>query len=197
MREGKEKEQCYRRKDIFSAHTHTHTPSVTFFSWCIWNDCFSFPFSGWWFIKRTEGSTVFRANGTLNIIVCIKYCICSCHERQRYQSIDCVSTGRWCSVRLSEVGGEQQSGLVCESWHPSLSPCYISMTHSISGRAAAGEQCDRGETRGCGLDSTGRSTGGGGEVSERAKAGLKSTRKVFYFSWVTERVWARLKGKAF
>lgn len=157
MREGKEKHWCCRCTDIFFC---THTFSRIFFSWYIWNDYFSFPFSGWWFIKDSRFYRVFRANGTLKIIVCVKYCICSCCERQWCQSIDRVSTGRWCSVRFSEVGGEQQSGLVCESWHPSLSPCYISMTHSISGRAGAGEQRDRGETRGCGLDSTGRGTGG-------------------------------------
>lgn len=138
------------------AFLHTHPQSHFFLKWL-------FFFSIFWLVIYPEDSRfyrVFRANGTLKIIVCIKYRICSCCERQRWQSIDCVSTGRWCSVRFGEVGGEQQSSLVCESWHPSLSPCYISMTHSISGRAAAGEQCDRGETRGCGLDSTGRDTGG-------------------------------------
>lgn len=194
MREGEEKHWGCRCTDIFSC-THTHLQSHFLFLIYL---IFLFFFSIFWLVICQEDSRfyrVFRANGTLKMIVCIKYCICSCRERQRCQSIDCVSTGRRCSVRLSEVGGEQQSGLVCESWHPSLSPCYISMTHSISGRVAQGEQCDRGETRGCGLDSTGRGTGG--EVSERAKAGLKSTRKGFYFSWVAERVWARWKGKAF
>lgn len=51
------------------------------------------------------------------------------------------------------------------------------MTRSVSGRAAAEEQWERGKTGGCGVESTGCDRG---EVSRRLKAGLKSTRKVFY-----------------
>lgn len=54
-----------------------------------------------------------------------------------------------------------------------MSACYISMTRSVSGRAAAVEQWERGETGGSGVDSGGW---GGGQVDRRAKAGLKGTR---------------------
>lgn len=64
-----------------------------------------------------------------------------------------------------------------------MSACYISMTRSVSGRGAAEEQRERGETGGCGMDRTGW---GRGEVSRRAKAGLRGTRKGFYFSRVIQ-----------
>lgn len=84
-------------------------------------------------------------------------------------------------VWVKSKGREQQSSLLCEAWHPSTSACYISMTRSVSGRAAAVEHWERGETGGCGVDRTGW---GRGEVSRRTKAGLKGTRKGFYFSQV-------------
>lgn len=62
--------------------------------------------------------------------------------------------------------------------------------HALSqGRAAAEEQWERGETGGCGVDRTGWVRG---EVSRRAKVGLKGTRKGFYFSQV---IWAKLLEK--
>lgn len=92
----------------------------------------------------------------------------------------CVSLDRWClCVWVKLKGREQQSSLVCEAWHPSKSACYISVTHSVSGRAAAVEQWERGEMGGCGVDRTGW---GRGDVSRRANAGLKGTRKGFYYT---------------
>jgi len=65
------------------------------------------------------------------------------------------------------------------------------MTRSVSGRAAADQQRERGETGGCGVD---RSRWGGGEVNRRAKARLKGTRKAFFFLSDTRQSWSKVSA---
>lgn len=60
-----------------------------------------------------------------------------------------------------------------------MSACYISMTCSVSGRAAAEERQERGETGGCGVD---RTEWGRGEVSRRVTARIKKVQEKGFIS---------------
>lgn len=166
------------------AHLQLHFFFLIYLKWL-------FFFSIFWLVIYQEDSRfyrVFRANGTLKIIVCIKYCNCSCCERQRCQSIDCVLC-----VSVKFEGSSKAASPVSPDTHHCLPVTFL--RHILSqGEPWQGSNVIEGRREDVDWTALG---GVRGEVSGRAKAGLKSTRKGFYFSWVAERAWARFKGKAF
>lgn len=136
---------------------------------------------------------VFGANGALKIIACTKYCICLCREWQQHCGIDWVCTEFvFFSCFLFSQLGFFFFMLFPQSWEAAKQP-RLRVTHHCllvtfpwhilsQGRAAAGEQRDRGET---GRMWVGQQREGEERASKGAKVGLKSTRKWFYCSGVS------------